>query len=50
MCPMMQLDPCDCWRQCCAAKINGARVNTEKFPAELGSPGRESSCSAMSEL
>lgn len=45
-----QLDPPSCWNQRCAAKINGAHVNTENFPAELGSPGRESNCSAMLEL
>lgn len=47
---LMQLDLQGCWRQHCAAKINGARVNTENFPAEPGSPGRESNCSAMLEL
>lgn len=45
-----QLDPRSCWRQHCAAKINGAHVNTENFPAELGSPRRELNCSAMLDL
>lgn len=47
---LTQLDPWGCWRQLCAAKINGAHVSTANFPAELGSPRRESSCSAMLEL
>lgn len=47
---LTQLDPWSYWRQHCAAKINGAHVNTENFPAELGSPRRESNCSAMLEL
>lgn len=44
---LTQLDPRGCRTQRCAAKINGAHVNTEKFPAEPGSPGRELNYSAM---
>lgn len=47
---LTQLDPWAYWRQLCAAKINGAYVNTENFPAEPRSPRRESNCSAMLEL